>query len=393
MKEIKKILIIKGSSQYGAARCFCDELMRAFCNMGHLVTMLDLTTFPDAECGDMFAQYDMIFSFDLAGIELYNTMSVKPFFWTMLIDPPIYLNERLKQMNGDVMVSCIDRRHVSYIDRYYKNITWTCFMPHGGVTGKIPALIPYKERSYDAVIMGSLQPLDLINTVIDSLKKDYGPLISDIIDDAMLNPDADLTIIVFDKIKESGADFDDSMFREFMYIIRGIDALRRFYKRKALVEGLIGNGVPVDIWGIGWEQIADKYESQNLIKLHGEVSYEESKYIISNSKILINDMPPYHEGSHERVFMGMQCRTIVASDRSIFLEECFKDNEDILFYDTNDIRDLASRITGYLQDPVKAQNIIDNAYQSSDIHTWASRTAAILEITDTIHHDPVLWTE
>ena len=128
MNIIKKILIIKGSSQYSAARCFCDELLRSFCNMGHLVTMLDLTALPDTECSDLFAQYDMIFSFDLAGIELYNTMAVKPFLWTMLIDPPIYLNERLKQINGDVMVSCIDRRHVIYIDRYYKNIPWTCFM-------------------------------------------------------------------------------------------------------------------------------------------------------------------------------------------------------------------------------------------------------------------------
>ena len=70
---MKRILIIKGASQYNAARSFCDEIQQSFCNMGNLVTMLDLTTFPDTDRTDLFDQYDMIFSLDVTGIELYNT--------------------------------------------------------------------------------------------------------------------------------------------------------------------------------------------------------------------------------------------------------------------------------------------------------------------------------
>ncbi len=384
MNYIKKLLIIKGASQYNAARCFCDELQHAFCNMGHLVTMLDLTVIPCSGCKDLFAQYDMIFSFDLAGIELYNTMDSRPFFWTMLIDPPIYLNERLKQIHSNVMVSCIDRHHVNYVDKYYKNIPWTCFMPHGGITGETPTYIPYDKRKYDVAIMGSLQHLDEINAVIGSLKKDYDPLVSEIIDVAMQNPDSELDHIVSAIIKNMDMDFDDIMFREFMYIIRGIDALRRYYKRKSLIDELIRNGIAVDIWGSGWEHIIDGHN--NLIRLHGIVSYEETKYIISNSRVLINDMPPYHEGSHERVFAAMQCGTIVATDRSTYLEECFRHNRDIIFYDPNDIDALSSTIQKLLHGPSTAQEIIDNAHNLSLNHTWLMRASAMLEIADMVRN-------
>ena len=382
---MKRILIIKGASQYNAARSFCDEIQQSFCNMGNLVTMLDLTTFPDTDRTDLFDQYDMIFSLDVTGIELYNTMNVRPFFWTFLIDPPIYLNERLKQINSDVMVSCIDRRHVSYIDRYYKNVPWTCFMPHGGVTGEVPHQIPFSDKKYDAVILGSLQNIDTVNSVINSLKNSYDPMAGSIIDEALSNPNDALEAVAHRIIHGSGADFDDNMFREFMYIIRGIDALRRYYKRAALIKNLNREGIAIDIWGDGWEPLVEECPDRSKIKLHGNVSYNEAKYIIRDSRILINDMPPYYEGSHERVFVAMQCGTIAASDRSTFFEECFEDDRDILFYDTEDIQRLASRINELLNDPVKAGNIIENSSALSHRHTWDSRANAILEITEMIH--------
>lgn len=384
MNSAKKILIIKGASQYGAARYFCDELLQAFCNMGCIVAMLDLTVFPDMDCPDQFALYDMIISFDVTGIELYNTMNVKPFFWTILIDPPIYLNERLKQIKGDVMVSCIDRNHVSYIDRYYKNIPWTCFLPHGGITGDPLPKIPYCDRKYDVVILGSLQNFNDINKVINSLKAEYNPLAELIIDSAIKDLSSELSDIVLEKTKELSLNFDDITFRELMYIMRPVDALRRYYQRFSFIESLTSNGISLDIWGSGWEQLTTETNKDQL-RLHGDISYNEAKNVMRDSKILLNAMPLYHDGSHERVFAAMQSGAIVASDRSIFLEECFYDHKDIIFYDPNDIEALSSTIKTLLNDPVRAQYIIDNAYVLSLNHTWSMRAASILEISDMIH--------
>ena len=119
MRNINKILIIKGSAQYDVLRDVCDELMRSFCSFGCIVTVIDLTHYSYNNCDlESFSKYDLIFSFDVIGIELYNLIDKPPLFWTFLVDPPFYLHERLMQIKGNVMVSCIDRQHVKYIDRF-----------------------------------------------------------------------------------------------------------------------------------------------------------------------------------------------------------------------------------------------------------------------------------
>ena len=171
MRKIKKILIIKGAAQYGVLRYVCDELMCAFCEFGCITSMLDLshTSYNDIDFSHL-EQNDMIFSFDVIGIDIYRMMNHKPFFWTFLVDPPFYLHERLLQLDGNVMVSCIDRNHVNYIDTYYKNIPWVCFMPHGGIVSEPLSFIPYLKRLYGISFLSSIGNINAINSVIDSIK-------------------------------------------------------------------------------------------------------------------------------------------------------------------------------------------------------------------------------
>ena len=258
-------------------------------------------------------------------------------------------------------------------------------MPHGGIAGAVPVHVPYKDRKYDVVIFGSLQNLDSANAVVASLQKDFDPLISNIIEDVLSDLTADLNMIVSENLDRSGIKFTDDMIREFMYRIRGVDALRRYYKRSSLVKNLIDHGINIDIWGNGWEQLLNVLPDSTHLRLHGSVSYEEAKYIMSNSKILVNDMPPYYEGSHERVFAAMQCGTLVATDRSTYLEEYFADDKSIIFYDIEDTDNLASRIRELIADSLKAQFIINNSLELSSMHTWAARAATILEVTKMIH--------
>ena len=220
--------------------------------------------------------------------------------------------------------------------------------------------------------------------MIDSLKKDYDPLVSTVIDAALSSPDSYLDTIVSNVLHDSGISFEDNMFREFMYIIRAIDSLRRYHKRCNLIKELANNGISLDIWGSGWEELSSLKSCKDHIRLHGEVNFGEVKYIMSNSKILINDMPPYLEGSHERVFTAMQCGTVVASDKSTYLEECFIDDNDMIFYNPADIKTLAARIRSLLGNPTKALNIIENSLQSSADQTWSMRSAAMLNIMNSL---------
>ncbi len=379
--KVKRILIIKGNTQYGVLDSVCDEFLTSFCDMGYVVSMLNLGNFRyDLYSDNLFSNFDLILSFDGMGIDLYNQMSVKPFFWMYLVDHPFYLNERLKKAGNNVMVSCVDRRHVDYIDKYYKEISWTCFMPHGGLTGNILPIIPYKDRTYNVSLIASLGNFESINPLIQSLRNEYDAVSNPVIENALLDLDTDLEFLVHKQLTKLNIDFDELVFRDLMYVFRPIDALRRYYKRTSIIKDLCKNGVSINIWGNGWEQFTADNHLENMVILHGNAEYADVKNIMRNSKILLNDMPLFHDGSHERVFAAMQSGAVVATDRSLFLEECFTEKKDILFYDNDHIDFLADTINELLNYPQKAQHIIDNSLVSSKNHTWKNRASDIIDI-------------
>ncbi len=381
---MKKVLVIKGTSQYDQFRFVCDEMFTAFTNLGCLVTLLDCKYFDFTSVNkELFADYDLIFSFNGIGIELYNAMLKKPMFWTFLVDHPFHHNSRLKQINDNVMVSCIDRRHVEYIDRYYKNIPWTCFMPHGGITGEAFHRIPYTERKYGVILMGSLGNIDEINSRIKMIESELEEIAVPVIEGALKDLSSDLEHLVYDRMSEIGIPCDDATFTDIMEFLNPIDTLRRYHKRSMLVDSLAEQGIPIDIWGNGWDGFkSDKYSG--LINVHDNVSYNEAKLIMRDARIILSDLPLFHDGSHERVFAAMQSGAISVSDRSIYLEECFTDGENIIFYEAGEVEELASRIRDILSDPSGAQKIINSADMLADDHTWQSRAAAILEIVDSL---------
>lgn len=385
MNKIRNIVVIKGASQYDVMRLVCDEFVQAFKDYSCSVSVMDLGVYSYSNSDiQSLSHYDMIFSIDAVGVDLYNSLNKKPFFWTFLVDPPFYLNERLKQITGNVMVSCVDRRHVEYIDKYYKNIPWTCFMPHGGIVGKPASVIPYDRRDYPVIMMGSFGDFSSINTIINSIKSDYDPIVSSVIDRCMSETQIDLETALAETIDEYQMNFDNNMFREFLYILRSIDALRRHYKRLKLVRSLLEMNISVNIWGNGWNSLK-KYDPNDLLIIHGSIEYTKANIIMGNSKIVVNDMPLFNDGSHERVFGAMQSGAIVATDRSIFLEECFQDKKNIIFYNSERIDILADSIRELLTDTKKAQSIINNSLMVSSLHTWKNRAADILEIANNIN--------
>lgn len=384
-----KILIIKGTSQYDQFRHICDEMLQSFCNLGCIASMLDLNSInPTSTDLEFISDYDILFSFNGIGIELYNSLKNRPFFWTFLVDHPFYHHSRLKLIDDKVMVSCIDRRHVEYIDRYYKNIPWTCFMPHGGLTGEPMPEIPYDDRKYSVIFMGSLGNMADINSGIEVLKKDLSNIIDPVIELALSDTSLDLEDIVSCKMNEFGISNDIQLFTDMMNILSCVDALRRHYKRKSLIEGLCKAGIQVDVWGNGWEQLhlSSDIPDSSRLNLHESINYNSAKDIMRNSKIILSDLPLFHDGSHERVFAAMESGAICATDRSVYLEECFRNDYDIIFYDNDRINSLANSINELLNDSDKGKQVIARAYDAVKYHSWEQRAKAILEITASLSY-------
>ncbi len=228
--------------------------------------------------------------------------------------------------------------------------------------------------------MGSLGDVYEINNMLNVAAESWPELINPIINTAMFDIDSELDDIVLRKAEELSISLSNSMTTEIMYILERLDALRRYNKRLSLIKALCNSDISIDIWGSGWTKALPASSFNGKLKLHNAVSYNTAKFIMADTRIVISDMPIFHDGSHERVFSSMQSGAVTVSDKSIYLEECFENEKEIVFYDCNEIDNLAEKIKGLLSDFHKAENIISNADMLTEYHTWQSRANAILAI-------------
>ncbi len=383
MRRINRVLVIKGIGQYAQMRCAIDEMVKGFLAKGCLVTVLDLI-YDEGEqlrlTKDWIDQYDLIFSMNLIGHELYISSNAenKPIFWGFLEDHPFHLHSRIDKMKGNVVLSCCDRQHVEYVERYYKNIKWNCFMPHGGIVGCYDN-ISYRERKYDVVFLGSLSNIDNLMIRMNTLREKYGQMFDDILHMVLLDNKISYEECV-ESIIDNNPVYDICDFAAFMGESIVVDEYRRFCKRKELLETLAGAGISVTIFGNGWEGLSESAKSIHV--LSGVIDHSKIGTIMGNSRFVLNDMPIFLDGSHDRVFAAMQCGAVCVTDGSIVLEENFDNMQELVFYDSNHPEELTDLLSGLLNDPNTAERIAKAGWEAAKDQTWANRARDIVDIAE-----------
>lgn len=380
--QIKKVLVIKGGSQYGQTRYEADEMIKGFIEQNCKVSIMDLMSDETNYTDGWVEGYDLILGFNAMGIEWYmaDKTANKPLFWAFLVDHPFYHHLRLLKIKGNVIVSCIDRKHVEYIDRYYKNIKWVCFMPHGGIIGK-SHYIPYENRKYNVVMMGGLGKITETLVSINELKNRIGEVVDPVLHQVEKDMNLDLESVLEDQLRKNGVAITDQEFSAFMHGLYPIDIMRRYIKRRDLIDAITSAGIEVDIWGNGWEKVAEKNDK---IRLHEPVAYDMINSIMADAKIVLNDMPLFHDGSHERVFAPMQCGAVCLSDKSIFIEELFVDKRDIVFYDSQKLEEVPCLIDYLLNNQKEAKLIAENGMVASQNETWVRRSYEVFEVAESL---------
>jgi hypothetical protein len=90
--------------------------------------------------------------------------------------------------------------------------------------------------------------------------------------------------------------------------------------------------------------------------------WEKILHCISDSKVIVNNLPFHTYGMHERILCAMAQGCVVFSDRNELLEEKFKDGTDIVYFDYKK-GDLRDKLDFYLSRPEELRNIAVNAHE------------------------------
>lgn len=284
------------------------------------------------------------------GENMFDHFNV-PFF-LFLLDHPMDHVVKLKGAGKGLHVICIDRDHPAYIKRGFSEIEHTHFTLLGGLPAPAGAVFSeeqFEQRPKDIVLTASRVNLEqreeAILSLSDGMRSIALSLLDLLLDERSLDNEQALERVIADK-GLSGISGEEFAMLEAM--TNSVNIYVRAYVREEIVRTLMASDLKIDIYGKGWEALAD--EMGPNVRLHAAVPYTETPKIYYDSKLVLNVMPWFKNGSHDRIPSSMLSGAVPLTDHSKLLDEWFltddEDKKTVAFYDLSH----TEKITGIAKD-------------------------------------------
>lgn len=384
---VKKIGVIMSSSSYSATRFFATALSKAFEQLGYDLIMIDLTK-PDynKKIETILRDKNLYFLFGMNahGYEYLkqriNGLQV-PFF-CYLVDHPIYHQNRLDYnlKAENLIVSCLDRTHVDYLNNYYKGTFTKAFIPHGASLGNISEIPAnsLNKRNTDILFTGTYtDPVKHRNVWLQD--HEYKTMIDEIVEKSLYESNIPLIDVAEVVLHSKGKRLTPD--RRFTNLLVHADYYIRGYRRKKVLESF--KHLSLMIFNTDWQYLKNK---NGRIQIYPSIDYLEFQYKLQHAKMILNILPNLSYGGHDRIFTAMLTGGVSLTDKNKFLESNFTHGENILFYDLDD-PNLEEKVVSYLQDVDMLERI---ALKGREIakknHTWEQRAKSILNVIK-LHYD------
>lgn len=314
---------------------------------------------------------------DKQGILFFDEFEIKCI--DIIVDHPLYYHKVMNLCPKKYIEIFIDPEHERYSRRFYPHIKHRYTMPLPGTSYIEHSLHPKKiqNRLIDIVFTGNYTPPTKLEHHLTGLDNDYKSFYYSIIDELLASPDTNLSTALESSIKKELGNVSDNDLASAMAGMIFIDLYIRFHFRGLAVSTIADSGIPVHLFGNGWDLLKCK-NPQNLI-IHGSTSSSGCHEAIADSKISLNVMPWFKEGCHDRVFNSISNGSVCLTDHSKYLDIYFKDRYNITFFDLKKIDELPSIVESLLNSPEELQKIADNAVsKANSLMTWNIFVAKIL---------------
>lgn len=373
---LKKVCLLTNYNLYESKRHFTLKLAEAMERAGIQTKIIDaregilgadtissVQAFaPDATCS--FNSLDPIaekhYLWDFLSTPHISFLVDPAFYSTSLIDSPYSV------------ISCVDHSDVQAIAS--TGFKKTFFWPHA-VEKDLPTF--QGERPYEVVLLGSCYDYESLRI---AWQQRHPEALNKVLDDAIDLVFSDDTLSLGNalakawqasQLNPAGVDFTTLYYYLDNYT-RGKDRVELIRSIKDAPLHIFGELSPDNAVGIlGWPQYL---ASQKNVTIHPSVPFPKAMEILRQSKIVLNSMPFFRNGTHERIFTGLGSGCAVLSSESLYLRSQFNENEGLLFYQSKD-RAVANRIVNdWLQDDEKRSAAAAAGRQKVlTHHTWDTR--------------------
>lgn len=383
--ERRNIVLVSGTGVYGAVRKYIDEFAEAFRELGYNTAVLDgnLKSFREKH-QYLLAHYPVYAVVDCQAMIVevlpdyqYDKSIAKVHY---LCDHPMYLHERLEQLDENDILLSVDERHTGYLRKYYPGFMYTAYVPLSGNGANI--LRPYEEREIEVLFTGSywvpqmpVQPAAEM-AFADSVKWKVQEKITK-------NPYLTIEDALEQVFGEYQIEVGREEFAQVLNEICDIEFYAREFYRDRMIRTLLAAGIDVSVYGEGWEKLCCP-GIEHLHVLPGGA--EVARRALGNAKIALNIMPGFKAGFQERIASAMLSGAVVVTDVSSYLEETFTDGREMVFYRMNQLEKLPVIIKELLADETRCMQIADAGMRTAQSHhTWKQRVQQMAEQIEAYH--------
>lgn len=273
----------------------------------------------------------------------------------------------------------------------------------------------WTARLYDIVFAATYVWPEYFNVFIDRNGPEYSAFYHAVLDEVLADHNKKLEDVMYRRLTEEvEEEISEDEMRMTLGHMQFLDYYVRYKNRERIVKLLAKAGFQIHIFGSGWQDMewadvsheeeegtsnegesAEKTENtknskerenrgdaddrSNLI-FHPYVTSEECLDIFSKSKFVLNVLPSFHNGAHDRIFNAMLNGAICITDSNQFLDTILVDEENALLYNWEEPEKLIKKLKAYLDGEKKGvcTQIMRNGYELAKKHTWSER-AKLLE--------------
>ena len=388
---INNVLMFRRSGVcYDTLNIFTDKTASCLNELGVNVDFIDLDS-KDVE-GEILRvvnnSYDAALTFNSVGQHafkangefLFDYMKVP--FYDYIVDHPMRHYKHLCVPLKDFHVLCLDMGHRDYILKSHPNIKSANVLPLGGWTNADTSVKPIKDRRYDVVLTGSYYKLSDIEETILKGDKGFVDLTIATINYMLDNRDKSNEEALSEVLRVNSIDVDSSTFALYLSKIDRSNHYVNAYVREEVVRYIIDSGVKLHLFGDGWDALqVDDFKNTVI---HNGVPYAETADIYADAKIVVNTMPWFKRGLHDRVPTAMLNGAVALSDTTEYIDKYFKTNAsdaELLTYDIASPGSVVDVIKGALGDLKYLQQISDRAVDKAFRElAWEVRVGELCDI-------------
>ena len=355
---------------------------KAFETLGHTVLTFDKHHFEE-NIENLFVWQkqglDAAIVFNNACFQMRNSQTHESLWdlwevpcFNIIVDHPMYYADTLDDAPAYGIVVCADRYHVDYCKRFYPTVKKAIFIPTAGEYLKpFSELKPFAERSIDILFIGSYKYNSRLTSKYDDIDKYLEQELRE-------HPSRLFSDALEDFLYSNNMHWSTDKIKSFIESKRFVDVNIAASFRKEIISKLVNAGIPVTVYGDGWEK-TDIFYHPNFHH-RGMISPEDGIALMEDTKIVLNQLAWFKAGASERIFEAMLQGAVSLTDDSEYLREQFRNGEDIQFFSLEQLEKLPELAHNLLTDIDLSERIRRNAYEKAAMyHTWEARAEELLK--------------